>query len=114
MGHEEAARRFVSQLDAMFGFPSDPKPASDSLARHEVVDWSTEPWVGGAYSTPSLGAEEGDRAALARPVNGVLFWAGEAAHTAVNPCMQAALDTGERAAKEVLSALRPVALRSKL
>ena len=34
----------------------------------------------------------------------VLFFAGEATHAAVNPCMQAALETGERAAAQVLSA----------
>ena len=34
----------------------------------------------------------------------VLFFAGEATHPAVNPCMQAALETGERAAAQVLHA----------
>lgn len=34
------------------------------------------------------GAEPGDREALGAPVDGALFFAGEAAHPAVNPCMQ--------------------------
>ena len=43
------------------------------------------------------------RDALAAPVGSVLFFAGEATHPAVNPCMQAALETGERAAEQVLA-----------
>lgn len=44
------------------------------------------------------------RETLAAPVGDVLFFAGEATHPAVNPCMQAALETGERAAAQVLRA----------
>ena len=34
-----------------------------------------------------------------------LLLAGEATHTSVNPCVQAALETGERAARQVIAAL---------
>ena len=44
------------------------------------------------------------RECLSAPVGGVLFFAGEATHPAVNPCMQAALETGERAAAQVIRA----------
>ncbi|KAI8469401.1 MAG: amine oxidase-like protein [Monoraphidium minutum] len=115
MGAAEAVRRFVAQLDAMFGSTSDPAPASGALVAHEVFDWSEVEWVGGAYSFPSFGAEDGDRRALAAPVEGVLFFAGEAAHAAVNPCMQAALETGGRAAAEAAAALAGAApARSRL
>ncbi|KAF8072874.1 PAO3 [Scenedesmus sp. PABB004] len=107
MAPEAAAAAFVGQLDEIFGTPADPRPASDSYVKAHVFDWAREPWVGGAYTFPSLGAEAGDRAALAAPVGRALFFAGEATHTAVNPCMQAALETGERAAREVLAALGP-------
>ena len=43
------------------------------------------------------------RDTLAAPVGSVLFFAGEATHPAINPCMQAALETGERAAEQVLA-----------
>ena len=46
-----------------------------------------------------------DRRELAAPVAGALFFAGEATHIGVNPCMQAALETGERAAREVAQSL---------
>lgn len=38
---------------------------------------------------------------LAAPVGRTLFFAGEATHPAINPCLQAAMDTGLRAAREV-------------
>lgn len=34
-----------------------------------------------------------------------LLLAGEATHTSVNPCVQAALETGERAARQVIATL---------
>ena len=69
-----------------------------------VADWSKDPHIRGGYSYPSLGAHPGDRAALAAPVGDTLFFAGEATHPAINPCVQAALETGERAAREVVGA----------
>lgn len=33
-----------------------------------------------------------------------MFFAGEATHEAVNPCLQAAIETGVRAAREVAEA----------
>ena len=92
----------LAQLDAMFGTPDDATPASTSLVASHVADWSAEPWARGGYSFPSLGAFVGDRAALAAPSHGgLVLWAGEATHAAVNPCLQAAVETGLRAAGEV-------------
>ena len=45
------------------------------------------------------------REALAAPVEGRIFFAGEATHPAVNPCLQAAYETGQRAAQELLASL---------
>jgi len=55
----------------------------------------------------SSGALVGDREALAAPVNGTIFFAGEATHPAVNPCMQFALQTGEHAAAQIVDAAYP-------
>ena len=43
---------------------------------------------------------------LAEPVGDTIFFAGEATHHAVNPCLQAAAETGRRAATQVLEACR--------
>lgn len=106
---QEALQRFVDQLDEVFGTPQQPKPASGSFREGKVVDWGKEKYVRGGYSYPSYGAEAGDREALAAPVAGVLFWAGEATNTALNPCIQGALDTGERAMSQISAALCPAA-----
>ena len=53
------------------------------------------------------GAHVGDREALAAPVAGTLFFAGEATHPAINPCIQFALQTGEHAAAQVIDAAFP-------
>ncbi|KAF6238025.1 amine oxidase [Scenedesmus sp. NREL 46B-D3] len=102
---QTAVQKFLAQLDDIFGSAQEPKPASSAYIKAHVFDWSQEQWVGGAYSFPSFGAEEGDREALAAPVAGTIFFAGEATHSSVNPCIQAALETGERAARQVSAAL---------
>ena len=105
LGQKETVRRALEQLDEMFRNDGNASPASDALVASRVVDWSLDPWALGAYSHPSLGARRGDRRALAGPeFAGALFFAGEATHEAVNPCLQAAIETGERAAREVLVA----------
>ena len=75
--------------------------ASHFFTSAYLHDWAKEPYVGGAYSHPSIGGL-GERAVLAEPIERRLFFAGEATHPGVNPCMQAALDTGERAGREVV------------
>ncbi|CAL8464484.1 g4019 [Coccomyxa elongata] len=96
--------RSLAQLDRIFGTAERRHPATAAFVRAHVEDWSRSRYIGGAYSYPSLGAWPGDRETLAAPVGDVLFFAGEATHPAVNPCMQAALETGERAAAQVLRA----------
>lgn len=54
------------------------------------------------------------RDALAEPVGSSLFFAGEATHPAVNPCIQAAYDTGIRVAKQVVLASKMQGSQSKL
>lgn len=51
------------------------------------------------------GALVGDREALGASVQHTIFFAGEATHPAVNPCMQFALQTGEHAAAQIIDAV---------
>jgi monoamine oxidase len=65
------------------------------------VGWGTDPWARMGYSYVPPGGR-GLRAALAAPMGGVLFFAGEATHV-VRPCtVHGAIESGERAATEVL------------
>lgn len=111
---DEIVRRTIAQLDEMFaempgapGYRRSRTPASDRLRATHVEDWSGAKWVRGAYTYPSAHAA-GARAALAMPSHGRrIFYAGEATNANANPCMQAAIETGHRAAAECLLARAP-------
>lgn len=77
MQPDAAVQKFLDQLDEMFGSSQQPRPASSAYVKAHIFDWAQEPFVGGAYSYPSLGAQDGDREALAAPVAGTIFFAGE-------------------------------------
>lgn len=77
MGPDAAVAKFLQQLDDIFGTEAQPRPASAVYVKSCVFDWSQEPYVGGAYSYPTLGVQDGDRDALAAPVAGTVFFAGK-------------------------------------
>jgi monoamine oxidase len=66
--------------------------------------WAHDPFARGAYSH-ALPGHAGDRAVLAAPVDGRLFFAGEATSPNFFSTAHGARDSGERAAKEVLAAI---------
>ena len=78
-------------------------PATSSFLYALVIDWSREKHIYGAYTYPTLHAQVGDRDVLAAPIGKSVFFAGEATHAAINPCMQAAMQTGQRAASEIMA-----------
>ena len=64
-----------------------------------MKDWKVQPFTYGAYTHPALGAA-GQRPKLAgAPAHGGIFFAGEACHEGVNPCLHGAMETGELAAE---------------
>jgi len=65
--------------------------------------WARDPFARGAYSH-ALPGHAGDRAVLAAPVDGRLFFAGEATSPNFFSTAHGARDSGERAAREVLAA----------
>ena len=67
-------------------------------------DWSNDPLVRGAYSYVGVGGVSAPRT-LARSVAGRVFVAGEATDAESGGTVEAALASGERAAKSVLRAL---------
>ena len=68
-----------------------------------TFDWRADPYARGAYSWIPVGGLEAP-AALALPVGGCLFFAGEATDTAGDPgTVHGALATGARAAREIIS-----------
>ena len=65
--------------------------------------WSHDPFARGSYSH-ALPGHAGDRAVLAAPVDGRLFFAGEATSPHFFSTAHGARDSGERAAGEVVGA----------
>jgi monoamine oxidase len=65
--------------------------------------WARDPFARGAYSH-ALPGHAGARAILAAPVDGRLFFAGEATSPNFFSTAHGARDSGERAAREVISA----------
>ena len=67
--------------------------------------WAHDPFARGSYSH-ALPGHAGDRAVLAAPVDGRLFFAGEATSPEFFSTAHGARDSGERAAREVLAAAK--------
>lgn len=68
-------------------------------------DWTHDPFARGAYSYQTVGGDQAP-AALARPLRGTLFFAGEAAESdGRTGTVHGAIATGRRAADEVMRSL---------
>ncbi|KAH8065925.1 oxidoreductase [Aureococcus anophagefferens] len=94
----EATRRFLRQLDDVFGAADDPHPATNACVGSALFDWASEAHARGGYTYPSPGCLP-LRAPFREPVDGRLFFAGEHATEGINPCVQGAVDSGFRAGK---------------
>ena len=70
-----------------------------------LVDWAKEPFTRGAYSCPTVTEPFGARAELAKPVDETLFFAGEATNHESMMTAHGAIESGGRAADEVLASL---------
>jgi monoamine oxidase len=92
----------LQDLDNLFGAGA----ATGTLQNAYVMNWTAEPYIRGVYSYPIPGGD-GARELLAAPVNNKLFFAGEATHTAGHfATLHGALETGMRAAVEILKSVQ--------
>lgn len=103
----DTARRThgIPAIARLFGVPEAHVAAA--LTATYAHDWSADPFSRGLYAYPLVnGATAATQ--LATPVDGVLFFAGEATE-AGGYCgtVNGALQSGERAAGEILTALAP-------
>ena len=53
--------RLRTNIGSCAGCQQVPRPATDAFVRGHMADWSKVPFIGGAYSYPTLGAHPGDR-----------------------------------------------------
>jgi monoamine oxidase len=96
LGADSAVRMVVADLRTTFGLPHGPV-----VLASRFVDWAADPFAGLGYSFVRPGGV-GARALLAAPTEGVLFWAGEATNPARPATVHGAVESGIRAAEEVL------------
>lgn len=97
----DPVRFAIEELDEVFGA----RIASRSFERGLIADWGADPWIRGLYSYPTPQTTEAVREALARPLAGKIFFAGEATNTrGASGTVHGALETGWRAAAEVRAA----------
>ena len=85
------------------------RPRPDRFGVPEPTDvlitrWGTDPFALGSHSFHRVGGSVADRRALAAPVAGRLFFAGEATHADHPSTVHGALLSGRRAAREVAAA----------
>ena len=75
------------------------------VTRSIVTAWTTEPWTRGSYSC-ALPGQAHQRVELARPLDGRLFFAGEATNVGAQATCHGAFLSGLRAAQELGETLR--------
>lgn len=89
-------------LDAMAKAWCVPRRKLDALLTGTFThDWQSDPYSRGAYSYAGVGGSEA-HAALARPLRGTLFFAGEATSGDETGTVAGAIESGRRAAREIL------------
>jgi monoamine oxidase len=100
---EELRDRALTELARAIGLPR--RRLGSLVVDTWMHDWEGDPFSRGAYSYALVGGSEAAQE-LARPVEGTLFFAGEAADAqGRNGTVEGALTSGLQAAKKVASAL---------
>jgi monoamine oxidase len=99
-GDGALAARAIDEIAALLG--NDYRRKLKPLAQSR---WAQDPFARGSYSH-ALPGHAGKRAVLAAPVDGRLFFAGEATSPNFFSTAHGARDSGERAAAEVLRAVK--------
>jgi monoamine oxidase len=103
---EEPLSRLERSLVALSEVLAVPRrELEDQLDAWTSHDWRADPFARGAYSYIGVGGIGAPRA-LGRPVEGTLFFAGEATNGDQIGTVAGALSSGRRAAREVLRVLR--------
>ena len=103
---EDPASRLERSLVALSDIMAVPRrDLEEQLDAWALHDWRADPFARGAYSYLGVGGFNAPRA-LARPVDGTLFFAGEATSADKMGTVAGALASGRRAAREALEALK--------
>lgn len=102
-GAEAMTDRALDSLSAAFGIPR--KRVDALLVGTFHHDWQADPWSRCAYSYAAVGGAAAHHA-LGRSIGGTLFFAGEATSPDQTGTVAGAIESGRRAAREILRATR--------
>ncbi len=84
-------------------------PPDEAKMIYFIKDWTKEKYVGGGFAYPLASTTLDDRIAISEPINGRLFFAGEATDISGNPgTVNGALASAERAAEDVVVSIKNV------
>ena len=98
-GHDAIADRALDSLSkASFMKRRELDALLDSTHMH---DWQSDPFSLGAYSYAGVGGS-GAHDLLAKPIEGTLFFAGEATSTDQTGTVAGAIESGRRAARQLI------------
>jgi monoamine oxidase len=103
MRDEEAVREVVQALGVLVG-----KELTGAVRRAQVIDWGRDPWCRGGYSVVPPGAA-GLRARFNEVVGGRLVFAGEYTSVERPATVHGAIESGLRAAEQILGLRAAVA-----
>jgi len=96
----DAAHQGIRELSQMFG-----GELAGACEDAFVINWAHQPWIAGAYSYTPVGAL-GSRAILAEPIDGRIFFMGEATSTAGHVgTVHGAIETSQRAVTDLQKSL---------
>ena len=93
------AQMAASSLDALQRFTGTALPAPQAVLG---TRWGSDPFTRGAYSFAAVGSGPEQRRALAEPLPGGIYFAGEAASVDHPSTAHGALLTGRSAARRIL------------
>jgi monoamine oxidase len=100
---ESRADRSLESLSRAFAIPR--RTLDPMLLAWHAHDWSADPFSLGAYAYVGVGGVPAQKA-LARPVSGTLFFAGDALDPSDTGTVAGAFRTGSKAGREAAQALR--------
>jgi monoamine oxidase len=101
--NETVLSKSIVSLSKIFNIRAE--VLQEQLLSWQVFNWSADPFTRGAYAFSTTGTEEA-RKELMQPVEGTLFFAGDAFYDGLEMgTVEAALTSGLRACEEVLTAL---------
>ena len=99
LSQDELLDEALKSLQIIFGLSGS--KLRNLLVSSHMHDWKSDPFARGAYAYLPVNGLKAQQS-LAQPVNNVLFFAGEAMSVGHIGTVHGAIETGLRAAKEIL------------